>query len=447
MGIGRGGEVRRAIIIGAAGRDFHNFNVVFRDNPAYKIVAFTAAQIPGIADRTYPPALAGNRYPNGIPILPEQDLEASIRRLRVNEAFFSYSDVSHEDVMHLASRVLAAGASFTFLGPADTMLTSALPVIAVCAVRTGAGKSPTTQHIARWFKERGHRVSVLRHPMPYGDLERQAVQRFATMKDLDNAEATIEEREEYEPYLRMGVPIFAGVDYARILAMAELEAEVVLWDGGNNDFPFIRPDLLLVVVDPHRLGHETAYHPGEANFRMADAYVISKANSASRSDVAELRKRIRALKPRAPIVVADLALTVDKPDLLQGRRVVVVGDGPTLTHGGMTFGAGTLVARECGAKIVDPRPYAVGALGATLEAFPEVQEIPAMGYSSAQVSELGETLQNSEADVVIDATPVDLSLLLKVDKPIVSVDYELQERGRVLEDLLERFTAKHLSKA
>ncbi|MBM3945578.1 MAG: GTPase, partial [SAR202 cluster bacterium] len=431
----------RVIIMGAAGRDFHNFNTVFRDRPDYEVVAFTAAQIPGIARRTYPASLAGKLYPKGIPIHDEADLENLVRDLRAGWVYFSYSDVSHMDVMHIASRALSAGASFGFLGPDATMLPSRLPVVAVCAVRTGAGKSPLSQWVARRLNERGHRVAVLRHPMPYGDLGKQAVQRFAGMADLDRYEATIEEREEYEPYIRMGIPVYAGVDYARILALAEDDADVVLWDGGNNDFPFLKPDLHLVVVDPLRVGHELAYHPGEVNFRMADAFVISKVGSASKKQLDQVRANIESVRPGVPVALADLALTLEPEGLIEGKKVVIVGDGPTLTHGGMGYGAGSLAARaNKAAAIVDARPYAVGELQQTFEAFPHLKdEIPAMGYSPHQVSDLQRTLERVPADVVLDATPVDLSRLVRLSKPVVNVEYRFAERGDVLEHLLEGF--------
>ena len=442
----QGRKPARVVIMGAAGRDFHNFNMVFRGNRAYRVAAFTAAQIPGIANRRYPPSLAGPLYPKGIPILSEAKLEAVVRGERVDWVYFAYSDVQHTDVMHKASRALAAGASFGLLGPEATMLTSRLPVIAVCAVRTGAGKSQTSQRIVRWFRERGHRVAVLRHPMPYGDLERQAVQRFATMSDLDEAQATIEEREEYEPYLRMGVPVFAGVDYGRILALPEREADLVLWDGGNNDFPFIKPDLHIVVLDPHRAGHETAYHPGETNFRMAGLFVINKADSAPPGKLAELRATIRRLRPKTPVVLADSEVIVDKPELVRGKSVVIVGDGPTLTHGGMAFSAGTLAAQRCQARaIVDPRPFAVGSIRETFRHFPHLStEAPAMGYSPQQVKDLQATLNKTPADTIIDATPVDLSRLIRCNKPIVSVEYALRERGPLLVQRLARFEGEWL---
>ncbi len=439
-------DAMRVIIMGAAGRDFHNFNAVFRDNPAYRVVAFTAAQIPDIAGRRYPPALAGKLYPQGIPIYPEEDLSALIRRLRVDYAYLSYSDLSHLDVMHKASLVLAAGASFGLLGPKHTMLSAAVPVISVCAVRTGCGKSPASRRIARWLRERGYRIAIIRHPMPYGDLERQAAQRFARAEDLDAAQTTVEEREEYEPYIRMGIPVYAGVDYARILAMAQREAQVVLWDGGNNDFPFIRPDMHIVLLDPHRPGHELSYHPGETNLRMADVCVVNKVDSAPKAQVDQVVRNVRAVRPRVSIVLADLLLVVDRPDLIRGKRVVIVEDGPTLTHGGMTFGAGTLAAQRYGAlEMVDARPFAVGTIAQVYTEFPHLQgEVPAMGYSPCQIQDLEATLNRVEADAVIDATPVDLSHLVHVNKPMVNVEYEFQERGPRLSQLLERFEEKYL---
>jgi len=411
------------------------------------VVAFTAAQIPGISGRRYPANLAGELYPDGIPIFPEEEMESLIIGEKVDYVYFSYSDVSHIEVMHQASRVLAAGASFVLLGPEQTMLSARIPVISVCAVRTGAGKSPTSQWIVRWLLERGHRVSVLRHPMPYGDLARQAVQRFASFGDLDDAQVTVEEREEYEPYVRMGVPIWAGVDYASILARGEEEAGVILWDGGNNDFPFLRPDLHLVIVDPHRPGHELSYHPGEVNFRMADAYILTKVGSASRQQIEQVDQNIRALKPAAPIVMADLEIAVQRPELIEGKLVVIVGDGPTLTHGGMAFGAGTIAAKNSNvAAILDPRPHLVGSLAKTFDSFPHLgQEIPAMGYDPGQTRELEETLKGIPADVVIDATPVDLSRLISINKPIVNVDYQFRERGETLTRILKQFEVEYLS--
>jgi predicted GTPase len=436
---------RSVVIVGAAGRDFHNFNTVFRDNPAYEVVAFTAAQIPGIAGRRYPPALAGRLYPRGIPIVDESQLETLIARRRVDWVYFSYSDVPHAEVMHIASRALAAGASFGLLGPRQTMLRARVPVIAVCAVRTGAGKSPVGQWIVSWMRKRGHRVAVLRHPMPYGDLARQAVQRFATYDDLDAAKATIEEREEYEPYVRMGVPVYAGVDYAAILRLAQRDADLVLWDGGNNDFPFIRPDLHLTLVDPLRPGHETAYHPGETNLRMAHALVISKANSVAPEALKAMRRRLKELRPGVPITLGDLAPSAPDPERMRGQRVIIVGDGPTLTHGGMAWGAGTIVARQRGAVIVSPREAAVGELRATLDRFPHIEtELPAMGYSPRQVRDLQASLRRAPAALILDATPVDLARLITVSKPMLNVSYAFRERAAGLTKLLKAFERAHL---
>jgi len=433
----------RALIIGAAGRDFHNFNMVFRDDPAWTVVAFTAAQIPDIADRRYPAALAGPRYPSGIPIYPESELVTLIARERVGWVFLCYSDLSHLDVMHRASAVLAAGANFSLLGPTATMIRSTLPVISVCAVRTGTGKSALSRYIVRRLRGRGRRVVAIRHPMPYGDLEKQALQRFATQSDLDDMQVTIEEREEYEPYLEIGAVVYAGVDYKRIVAAAEQEADVIVWDGGNNDFPFVRPDLSFVLADPLRAGDEISYYPGETNVRMADVLVLSKVGSASQSQLDEVLGNLRSLRPDRPIVLADLEVRVDRPELIAGQRVVVVGDGPTLTHGGMAAGAGTIAAHQSGASsIVDARPYAVGSLAHAYHAFPHLQsEVPALGYSAAQVADLAETLRRVPADAVVDATPVNLARLMALDKPIVDVSYEFSPRGREIDEILDKFAA------
>jgi predicted GTPase len=431
----------RVIIMGAAGRDFHNFNTVFRDNPAYDMIAFTASQIPNIAGRRYPASLAGRLYPDGVPIYPEEQLARLITGHHVHSVYLSYSDLPHLEVMHKASAVLAAGANFGMLGPRETMLQAAVPVIAVCAVRTGAGKSPLSRHIARWLKARGHRVVAIRHPMPYGDLERQAVQRFASFDDLDAADATIEEREEYEPFIEAGVVVYAGVDYARILQAAEHEADVIVWDGGNNDFPFVRPDLHLVVLDALRPGHELAYHPGEANFRMADVLVVAKVGSAPSEHVEAILANARTVRPTAPIVLADLDIVADRPEVVAGKRVVVVEDGPTLTHGGMATGAGTVAAERFGAdEIVDPRPYAVGSLAETFRAFTHLaRAIPAMGYSPSQLRDLEATLRSIPADAIVDATPANLARLITLDTPIVDVRYEFRELGDILRQTLERF--------
>ena len=440
MGAEHGIAPARVVIMGAAGRDFHNFNVVFRDNPAFRVVAFTAAQIPDIAGRRYPPSLAGPLYQEGIPIHPEDDLPALIEKEQVDWVYLSYSDLAHVEVMHRASIALAAGASFGLLGPAATMLTAAVPVLSVCAVRTGVGKSPLARHIVRWLRNRGHGVVAIRHPMPYGDLERQAVQRFAADEDLNTAQATIEEREEYEPYLRMGAVVYAGVDYARVLAAAEQEADVLVWDGGNNDFPFLRPDLQIVLLDAHRPGHELTYHPGETNLRMADVLIVNKVDSAPSAGVEQVIATARAVRPGVPVLLGELEVSVDRPELVRGRRVAIVEDGPTLTHGGMAAGAGTVAAERLGATMVDARPYAVGAIADVFREFPHLRgEIPAMGYSGGQIADLQTTLQQINADVVLDATPVDLTRLITVAMPIVDVRYEFRERGNELPGILERF--------
>jgi predicted GTPase len=420
--------------------------MLFRNNPLYRAVAFTAAQIPDIAGRAYPPALAGRLYPRGIPISPEEELPNLIKKHRVDYVYLSYSDLPHLEVMHKASIALAAGANFALLGPAQTSLTSKVPVISVGAVRTGAGKSPTSRRVVRFFKERGYRIVAIRHPMPYGDLERQVCQRFATYRDLDRHHCTIEEREEYEPFLRMGTVVYAGVDYRKILRAAEQEADLLLWDGGNNDFPFIRSDFHIVLLDPHRPGHELAYHPGEVNFRMADLFIINKVDSAPPEQVESILKNVKAVRPSTPVVKAELSLVVDRPELIKGKRVLIVEDGPTLTHGGMAYGAGTLAAQRFGAsQVVDGRTYAVGSLKEVLATHTHLHEaLPAMGYSPQQVQDLEATIHRAPCDVVIDATPTDLARLLHVDKPIVNVEYELREQGRMLFQALRRFEKEHL---
>ena len=428
---------RRVVIMGAAGRDFHNFNVVYRDDPAYQVVSFTATQIPGIAGRRYPAQLAGPLYPDGIPIVPESELDELLAREAIDEVVFAYSDVTHETVMHAASRALAGGADFVLLGPTRTTLAAHRPVLAICAVRTGSGKSQTTRRVAEIIAKSGLRIAVVRHPMPYGDLVAQRVQRFETAADLDTANATIEEREEYEPHIAAGRVVFAGVDYAAILAAAEAEADVILWDGGNNDLPFYRPDLLIVVADPLRAGDELHYHPGEAVLRMADLVVINKIDSASAGQVAQVRADIAWLNPRASILEARSAVRVDAP--IDGARVVVVEDGPTLTHGGMTFGAGIVAARRFGAVPVDPRPYAVGSIAGVLERYPDLGPlVPAMGYGEEQTRELAATLDAVPADLVLAATPIDLTRVLSLNKPVVRVRYDLQETDpEAFEALLE----------
>ncbi len=439
-------ERQRVIIMGAAGRDFHNFNVYFRNNPAYEVVAFTATQIPNIEGRSYPPALAGELYPRGIPIRPESELTDLIRRERPHQVIFAYSDVSHTYVMHKASQVLAAGADFRLMGPESTQLRSTRPVVAVCAARTGSGKSQTSRRVAGVLRNLGHRVAAMRHPMPYGDLLRQAVQRFASYEDLDAGDCTIEEREEYEPHLERGVIVFAGVDYERILRLAEEEVDIILWDGGNNDLPFLRPDLHIVVVDPHRPGHESNYHPGEANVRAADVIVINKIDTARAEDVAEVRKNVRLLNPQATVIDAASPITLEDPQAVRGKRVLVVEDGPTLTHGEMAYGAGWVAAQRFGAaEIVDPRPYAVGSIADTYRKYPTTGAVlPAMGYGEAQMRELEQTINNARADLVLIGTPIDLGRLLDLNKPSQRVRYELEEIGHpTLAELLEgRFGRK-----
>jgi len=421
---------KRVVIMGAAGRDFHDFNVVYRTDPDVEVVAFTATQIPGIANRRYPAELAGPLYPEGIPILPESDLETIIRDRWVDTVIFAYSDVSHETVMHEASRVLATGADFELLGPRRTMLASRRPVVSVCATRTGSGKSQTTRYIAALLAERGLRPVVVRHPMPYGDLAAQAVQRYTTYADLDRYETTIEEREEYEPHLDAGRVVYAGVDYESILRAAETEADVILWDGGNNDFPFYRPDLSIVIADPLRPGDERCFHPGETNVRLADVVIINKIDTAERAAVDAVRASVHDLNPTAEILTARSDLTLVGPPIA-GRRVVVVEDGPTLTHGGMTYGAGVVAARRFGAAtLVDPRPAAVGSIRDVLERYPALEPlVPAMGYGKAQVGELEATLNAVDADLVLCATPIDLARVLTLTKPMTRVRYDLVEAG------------------
>jgi predicted GTPase len=428
----------RAVIMGAAGRDFHDFNTVFRDDPSVTVVAFTATQIPGIEERVYPASLAGKLYPDGIPIRPEAELAEIIRRERVDEVVFSYSDVSHEHVMHVASRVLATGAGFRLLAPATSMLRSAKPVVAVCAARTGCGKSQTTRRVAQTLMDEGLKVVLVRHPMPYGDLEAMRVQRFASLADIDAADPTIEEREEYETPVSMGMVMYAGVDYAEILARAEQEADVVIWDGGNNDLPFFRPDVHITVVDPLRPGHELAYHPGEANVRMADIIVINKVDVATQSAVEEITTNLDRLNPEAIVITAASPTTLEEGPSLRGKRVLVVEDGPTITHGGMPFGAGTVAAREAGAaQLVDPRPYAVGSIAETFRSYPRIGSVlPAMGYGLAQIAELEATIRAVPCDVVVTGTPLQLGRLLDAGRPIRHVSYELQEIGSSLRDAL-----------
>ncbi len=431
----------RTLIMGAAGRDFHNFNVFFRNNADYEVVAFTATQIPNIEDRKYPAALAGSLYPAGIPIYPESDLVRLIKELKVDQVIFAYSDVSHETVMHKASTVLAAGADFRLMGAKATQIKSVKPVVSICAVRTGSGKSQTTRRVSLILRGMGYRVAAIRHPMPYGDLVAQKVQRFATYADLDKHECTIEEREEYEPHLDNGVIVYAGVDYEAILRQAEQEVDIVLWDGGNNDFPFYVPDLAIVVADPHRPGHESKYHPGETNVRAADVFVINKVDTANPESVMSVRNALQSMNPAATIIEAASPLFVDDANAIHGKRVLVIEDGPTLTHGEMTYGAGWVAARRFGAaEIVDPRPFAVGSIQATYQKYPNTGAIlPAMGYGDDMVHDLQETINRSDVDLVVSATPIDLTRIIKVNKPMQRVRYELQEIGQpTLEDILKK---------
>jgi len=413
--------------MGAAGRDFHNFNVTYREDPRVDVVAFTATQIPFIDDRMYPSSLAGERYPAGIPIHDESMLTQLIKEQEIDDVIFSYSDVSHMYVMHKASQVLAAGANFVLLGPHETMLTSSVPVVAVCAVRTGSGKTQTTRAIAATLKEAGKRVVAVRHPMPYGILEAQRVQRYATLEDLDLHDTTIEEREEYEPHIMSGTIIYAGVDYGQILEQAQAECDVLLWDGGNNDLPFYKPDIHIVVADPLRAGHETSYYPGEVNLRMADVIVVNKMDSASTEQVSALMDAIHQTNPDAMVVTANSRVTVDDPDAIKGKRVLVIEDGPTLTHGGMKFGAGVVAARAHGAaEIVDPRPWATGTIAETFRKYDVGPVLPAMGYSQGQLSEMEEIIDAADVDVVVIGTPIDLRRVIEIRKPALRVRYDLE---------------------
>ncbi len=433
---------KKVIIMGAAGRDFHNFNLRFRDNEAYEVVAFTATQIPDIEGRTYPAELAGKLYPNGIPIYAEEQLPELIKQHQIDRVVFAYSDVPHEYVMHKASIVTAAGADFWLLGTQTTSLKSHKPVIAICAVRTGCGKSQTTRRVSDILKSYGKKLVAVRHPMPYGDLAAQKVQRFASYEDLNKHKCTIEEREEYEPHLNRGTIVYAGVDYEAILRQAEQEADIILWDGGNNDTPFYQPDLHIVVADPHRAGHELTYHPGETNLRMADVVIINKIDTAEYDDIEYVRQSVREVNPNAIIIDAASPLIVEQPELIRGKRALVVEDGPTLTHGEMGFGAGIVAAEKFGAtEIVDPRPWVVGRIAETFEKYPDIGALlPAMGYGEEQIADLEKTINKVECDVVIIGTPIDLRKIIKIKKPAVRVIYELQEIGKPnLEDVLARF--------
>ena len=438
--------MKRVLIMGAAGRDFHNFNVVYRDDPGSEVVAFTATQIPGIEGRRYPPELAGSRYPDGIPIHAEEDLTSLIRDLEVDEVVFAYSDVSHGHVMHAASNALAAGADFVLLGPGSTTLGSDKPVVSIGAVRTGSGKSQTTRAVVRALKAQGRNPVVVRHPMPYGDIVAQRVQRFASYDDLQEANATVEEREEYEAHLESGTVVYAGVDYEEILKAAQSEADVVVWDGGNNDLPFFKPDVHIVVADPHRPGHETSYHPGEANLRMADVIVINKVDTAEEKNVEAVEATARSLNPEAVIIRANSPVTVDDPDAIRGKRTLVIEDGPTLSHGEMTYGAGVVAARKYGAaEIIDPRPFVTGSLKQTYEKYPVGPVLPAMGYSDAQIDEMERAIDDSGPDLVVIATPVDLAKVADIRKPYVRVRYELEEvegYPTIADVLSERLSSK-----
>jgi len=434
--------VKKVIIMGAAGRDFHNFNTYFRDNPDYRVVAFTATQIPDIEGRKYPAALAGKLYPRGIPIYAESELDALIAKYKVDDVHFAYSDVSHEYVMNKASQVMAAGANFVLLGPCDTMVKSRRPVVSVCAVRTGSGKSQTSRKVATILKEKGRKVAVIRHPMPYGDLVKQKVQRFATYADLDKHECTIEEREEYEPHIDRGIIVYAGVDYEAILRQAEKEADVILWDGGNNDFSFYKSDLEIVVADPHRAGHELRYHPGETNFRRAQVIVINKMDTATKEGIDLVLADIKKVNPKAVVIRANSPTIVSDGSRITGKRVLVIEDGPTLTHGGMRYGAGIVAAQKYGAaEIIDPRPYAVGSIKKTFEKYNHLDKVlPAMGYGDKQCSDLAATIERIPCDLVVSATPIDITRVIKVSKPILRVGYELEEIGSpTLKDVLKKF--------
>jgi predicted GTPase len=434
--------MKKVIIMGAAGRDFHNFNTYFRDNADYRVVAFTATQIPDIEGRKYPAALAGKLYPKGIPIEAEAELDKLIAAYKVDDVHLAYSDLPHQYVMNKASQVQAAGANFVLLGPCATMIKSRKPVVSVCAVRTGSGKSQTSRKVATILKEKGRRVAAIRHPMPYGDLVKQKVQRFAAYADLDKHECTIEEREEYEPHIDRGIIVYAGVDYGAILKQAEKEADVILWDGGNNDFPFYRSDLEIVVADPHRAGHELSYYPGETNFRRAKVIVINKMDTATPEGIATVLASAQKVNPKATIIRANSPTIVKDGERIRGKRVLVIEDGPTLTHGGMKYGAGIVAAKKYGAAaIIDPRPFAVGSIKKTFEKYNHLDDVlPAMGYGDKQTRELAQTIEAIDCDLVVSATPIDITRVIKVSKPILRVGYELEEIGTpTLKDVLKKF--------
>lgn len=436
----------KVIILGAAGRDFHNFNMMYRNDDRYEVVAFTAAQIPDIEGRIYPPELAGKNYPKGIPIYAEGELPELVKKYNVGQVDLAYSDLNYIDVMHKASIVNAAGADFKIIGSERTMLKSTKPVISVCAVRTGSGKSQTSRKVCKVLKEKGLKPVAIRHPMPYGDLREQVWQRFATYKDLDKHKTTIEEREEYEPHIDNGTVVFAGVDYEKILREAEKEADVIIWDGGNNDTTFIKPDLSIVVADPHRAGHELLYYPGETNIRLADLVVINKVDSAEKGSIELVKKNVRLLNPNAKIMEADSEITVDDVGMVKGKRVLIIEDGPTVTHGEMKYGAGFVVAKRIGVKeIIDPRPYAVGSIKKTFQKYSHLSNVlPAMGYGKKQVSELEATINAADCDTVLSATPIDLRRVLTVNKPMVRARYELKEKGSFgMEQIVSEFLAKY----
>jgi predicted GTPase len=434
---------KKVIIMGAAGRDFHNFNLVFRDNPDYEVVCFTVSQIPDIEDRVYPPGLAGRLYSRGIPIFSEDNLAKLVKKNNADEVILSYSDLSYSEVMHKAAIANAAGADFVMLGPKATQLKSSKPVISVCAVRTGAGKGPVARKVCRILEKKGKKVVVVRHPMPYGDLKKQEVQRFAKMDDLKKNNCTIEEREEYEPHLEEKRIVYAGVDYEKILRKAEKEADIIVWDGGNNDLPFFRPDLHIVVADARRAGHEMSFYPGETNFRLADVIVLNKQDSASQDEIQIIKDNAMRVNPKAVIVNSEMPIKVDNPKIIKGKTVVIIEDGPTLTHGGLTTGAGYLAARENGCSIIDPRRYAVGSLKEVYKKYPLEIVIPAMGYSEKQIRELEDTINRIDCDAVIIGTPVNLQKFIKIDKPSVRVSYDIKEIGKpTLEDVISDFLKK-----
>ena len=434
--------MKKVLIMGAAGRDFHNFNTYFRDNPDYRVVAFTATQIPDIEGRKYPAELAGKLYPKGIPIEAESELDRLIAELKVDDVHLAYSDLPHQYVMNKASQVQAAGANFVLLGPNATMIKSRKPVVSVCAVRTGSGKSQTSRRVAQILQAKGRKVAAIRHPMPYGDLVKQKVQRFASYADLDKHECTIEEREEYEPHIDKGIIVYAGVDYGAILRQAEKEADVILWDGGNNDFPFYKSDLEIVVADPHRAGHELSFYPGETNFRRAKVIVVNKMDTATPQGIETVLASAKKVNPKATIIRANSPTIVEDGGRIRGKRVLVIEDGPTLTHGGMTYGAGIVAAKKYGAaSIIDPRPFAVGSIKKTFEKYDHLDVVlPAMGYGDKQTRELAKTIEAIDCDLVVSATPIDITRVIKVSKPILRVGYELEEIGTpTLKDVLKRF--------